>query len=311
MPLPLRSGATRHPPRPVRSRALTALPAATQGLHPEVDHTQNYNCPICLQQLQAPVVLNCSHSFCWGCITMYCLGKLQEAVAVSACSKEGDGTTTDGADVAPAKMAMLHQGWAPMTASAYSGDGEAVGRFQCPVCRKLQTLDLDTLNVDENLHAFVSQLARRRSVESNSTSSTRALSTTASSTALALPGPAPTDADDLPTAPADTVTTAADTAAAARGAAAEVAPAADVAPAQASPGAAALLLQLQSPRWRNKLTVVLDLDGTLIASFPPRRAPALPRSMRTHLVGQGSSLNPQGTRPRPKLAFGERPLFHE
>lgn len=43
-----------------------------------------------------------------------------------------------------------------------------------------------------------------------------------------------------------------------------------------------------------RLTVLLDLDGTLISSFTPSRAPVLPPSMKTHLVGVGSSLNPGG-----------------
>lgn len=40
--------------------------------------------------------------------------------------------------------------------------------------------------------------------------------------------------------------------------------------------------------------MLLDLDGTLVSSFTPRRAPVLPPSMKTHLVGVGSSLNPGG-----------------
>jgi hypothetical protein len=40
--------------------------------------------------------------------------------------------------------------------------------------------------------------------------------------------------------------------------------------------------------------VLLDLDGTLISSFTPKRAPRLPAAMATHLVGVGSALNPGG-----------------
>jgi hypothetical protein len=54
------------------------------------------------------------------------------------------------------------------------------------------------------------------------------------------------------------------------------------------------LLPPQDLKWCGKLSIVLDIDGTLIASFPPRRAPKLPSHMRTHVVGAGSSLNPQG-----------------
>lgn len=53
-----------------------------------------------------------------------------------------------------------------------------------------------------------------------------------------------------------------------------------------------LPLLLSPPQGR--LTVLLDLDGTLISSFTPKRAPRLPPSMRTHVVGQGSALNPGG-----------------
>lgn len=40
--------------------------------------------------------------------------------------------------------------------------------------------------------------------------------------------------------------------------------------------------------------MVLDLDGTLISSFTPRRAPRLAPGVTTHLVGRGSQLNPNG-----------------
>ena len=50
----------------------------------------------------------------------------------------------------------------------------------------------------------------------------------------------------------------------------------------------------QLPCHAGRLTVLLDLDGTLVSSFTPRRAPVLPPSMKTHLVGVGSSLNPGG-----------------
>jgi hypothetical protein len=38
---------------------------------------------------------------------------------------------------------------------------------------------------------------------------------------------------------------------------------------------------------------MLDLDGTLVSSFTPKRAPRLPAYVRTHIVGVGSKLNPQ------------------
>jgi ABC-type thiamin/hydroxymethylpyrimidine transport system permease subunit len=45
---------------------------------------------------------------------------------------------------------------------------------------------------------------------------------------------------------------------------------------------------------QGKLCVLLDLDGTLVSSFTPKRAPRLPAYVKTHVVGVGSKLNPQG-----------------
>ncbi len=55
---------------------------------------------------------------------------------------------------------------------------------------------------------------------------------------------------------------------------------------------------------QGKLTVLLDLDGTLVSSYTPRRAPKLPPTMVAHLVGKGSSLNPLG------VFVVERPGLH-
>ncbi|WIA08413.1 hypothetical protein OEZ85_007851 [Tetradesmus obliquus] len=54
------------------------------------------------------------------------------------------------------------------------------------------------------------------------------------------------------------------------------------------------LLPRPLPHHAGRLTVLLDLDGTLVSSFTPRRAPRLPPAMKSHLVGVGSSLNPGG-----------------
>ena len=40
--------------------------------------------------------------------------------------------------------------------------------------------------------------------------------------------------------------------------------------------------------------MVLDLDGTLISSFTPRRAPSLPPGCQSYIVGKGGKLNPNG-----------------
>jgi hypothetical protein len=50
----------------------------------------------------------------------------------------------------------------------------------------------------------------------------------------------------------------------------------------------------QSKAHAGRLTVVLDLDGTLLSSFTPRRAPALPPGSVSYIVGRGGRLNPNG-----------------
>ena len=53
-------------------------------------------------------------------------------------------------------------------------------------------------------------------------------------------------------------------------------------------------LPVQSAALKGRLTVVLDLDGTLISSFTPRRAPSLPPGSKSYVVGKGAKLNPNG-----------------
>ena len=47
-------------------------------------------------------------------------------------------------------------------------------------------------------------------------------------------------------------------------------------------------------RAQGHLTVVLDLDGTLVSSYTPARAPRLPAGMNTYIVGRGARMNPNG-----------------
>jgi len=54
------------------------------------------------------------------------------------------------------------------------------------------------------------------------------------------------------------------------------------------------LLPPPRPEFKNRLTLCLDLDGTLVTTVNPRRAPALPEGMVTYTVGKGGKLNPGG-----------------
>ena len=50
----------------------------------------------------------------------------------------------------------------------------------------------------------------------------------------------------------------------------------------------------QALEHKGRLTVVLDMDGTLLSSFTPRRAPVLPPGSIAYVVGRGGRLNPNG-----------------
>ena len=82
-----------------------------------------------------------------------------------------------------------------------------------------------------------------------------------------------------------------------------------VSPSQLLTGSSNVSLSVQAEKLRGRMTVVLDLDGTLISSFTPSRAPRLPSGMVSYVVGRGQKLNPGGVFviERPGLqAFLER-----
>jgi len=54
------------------------------------------------------------------------------------------------------------------------------------------------------------------------------------------------------------------------------------------------LLPPQRYEFHNKLTLCLDLDGTLVTTLNPKRAPVLPDSAVSYVVGVGGKLNPGG-----------------
>jgi hypothetical protein len=214
---------------------------------------------------------------------MYCLGVFHSKRDAS--SDEGQPKAGGSNAVAPSNMSQLTQGWAPIPAD----DGISAGafsqqdaHFRCPVCQRKQNLDLDSLTVDSTLATFVklrNSLTRRNALtDYTEASSSSGVATPQQSLSVQ------SDNDSLCSKPGGS-------------------------PMNASPSTQSeeTLLQISSEalpeallppqdlKWRGKLSIVLDIDGTLIASFPPRRAPKLPSHMRTHVVGAGSSLNPQGS----------------
>jgi len=219
--------------------SLQLLPAASKQL------LEEYTCPVCLDTLHNPVVLTCAHRFCWGCLVAHCTTHRDS----SLCADPKD-------DLAAVTSYRVLEKLAT--------EPESPAFFPCPVCRKPQLLDIDTLQVDSYLEQFIENLE----AISNVTVSPPLLSTSPAPATATLP------ARDASTAHQEL----------------------------------SLMLGLLEPvlqqRWgiiapqpaehQGKLCVMLDLDGTLVSSFTPKRAPRLPAYVRTHIVGMGSKLNPQG-----------------
>lgn len=202
---------------------------------------------------------------------MFCLRALQAqqppaSVMEAAETQPPGGPTSASHHVGPSKMSQVSNGWAPQQ-DRQNMDAKS---FQCPVCQSSHALDLEALNVDKHICAIADVPS---SVSSVSTQSAITDSVGASALSVAeqsVERESSTTADSLESL--------------------------DVGGTLCSgeDHVDATLVPPQAPQWAGKLSIVLDLDGTLIASFPPRRAPTLPPHVRTHLVGKGSALNPQG-----------------
>lgn len=172
---------------------------------------QEYSCPICLSLLNGPVVLSCSHIFCWGCLVALCSSVKRQSVDVHRLdgNKEQEQALWDD----------------------HEGESNTAATFQCPCCRKEEILDLDRLVVDSHLDKYLKQME----------------------SSMCVPMDISTPEEQRK-----------------------------------------YLLPPQRSEFQNKITLCLDLDGTLVTTLNPKRAPVLPESAVSYVVGVGGKLNPGG-----------------
>lgn len=263
---------------------------------------EEYQCPICLELLRSPVVLSCAHRACWGCLVAYCSAvrnaQLESQMADGHRDEEPSKARqidfqTDQGSRPPSPTTVVKP--AVWEGEASDDESVTVATFCCPCCRQDQLLDLDRLSVDPHLDAYVKKLSAER--EASERGHAKPVLAAISSAPIAINAmavaaisvPEPMDIDPTPKA--------------VLAIAAEAQPAPFPATVQQPHAVVAHepnvkpdepLLPPVSKEYTSRLVVCLDLDGTLVTTFTPKRAPSLPPSAVSYIVGKGGRLNPGG-----------------
>jgi len=265
------------------SSSLSSSPSTSTAI------LEDFQCAICLSTLQSPVVLSCAHRFCWGCLVAHACASSPSLTCWEA-RAETNGSkctiTTNNNDssssesplkeedtTTPAKEEQQYVPSPPLSAKT------VVATYACPCCRKEQVLDLDRLEVDPHLDAYIkSKQSQKRQIALSTTNSSETTTTTAKHVIEEKRNSSFTSifgffSSSSSTASLTTINEE------------EVPP---------SPCTPYLLPPPGDDHYPGKLTLCLDLDGTLISAFSPKKAPMLPAGAISYIVGRGSKLNPGG-----------------
>jgi RNA polymerase II subunit A small phosphatase-like protein len=248
---------------------------------------EDFQCAICLSTLQSPVVLSCAHRFCWGCLVAHACASSPSLTywEARAETKGGPNATiaTTNNDSSSSESPLKEEDTittAKEQQQYTSSPRTVVATYACPCCRKEQILDLDRLEVDPHLDAYIkSKQSQKRQIALSTTNSSETTITTAKhvmeqkrtssftsifgffSSSSSIASLATINEEELPPSPSIS---------------------------------SYLLPPPGDDHYPGKLTLCLDLDGTLISAFSPKKAPMLPAGAISYIVGRGSKLNPGG-----------------